>query len=104
MYTYYSKGMADYVGIWDYDEFFQPRGANKDILDVITAMEAPTGPVRNTYSQESSALNVHKLGWEPRRGMADNDGHPFCYLILDSEVTFLDKTCMRPDMVRVTID
>ena len=92
--------MADYVGIWDYDEFFQPRGANKNILDVIRAMEAPTGPVRNTYSSNLKALDVHKLGWKPQRGMADNDGHPFCYLILDSEVTYVDKAAHRPYMVR----
>ena len=95
--------MADYVGIWDYDEFFQPRGANKDIVDVIRAMEAPTGPVRNSYSPNLKALDVHKLGWEPRRGMADNDGHPFCYLILDSEVTYVDKASDRPYMVRTCV-
>ena len=92
--------MADYVGIWDYDEFFQPRGANKNILDVINAMEASTGPVRNTYPPNSNALDVHKAGWKPSRGMADDDGHPFCYLVLDSEVTLIDKTCERPDLVR----
>ena len=23
--SYYAKGSADYVGIWDFDEFFLPR-------------------------------------------------------------------------------
>ena len=38
MCMYYSKGVADYVGVWDFDEFFQPRGANKNLLDVVAAM------------------------------------------------------------------
>lgn len=95
MYTYYAKGMADYVGIWDYDEFFQPRGENKNILDVIRAMESPLGPIRNTAPSEL------KSGQRARRGMADSDGHPYCYLILESEVTKVDEECKRPDAVRM---
>ena len=100
MYTYYSKGMADYVGVWDFDEFFQPRGENKNILDVINAMESPLGPVRKTVPSELNAVDVFKSGQRARRGMADSDGHPFCYLILESEVTMVDKACIRPDVVR----
>jgi hypothetical protein len=103
MYTYYSKGMADYVGIWDYDEFFQPRGENKNILDVINAMESPLGPVRKTVPSKLSAVDVSKSGQRARRGMADSDGHPFCYLILESEVTKVDKVCKSPDVVRTRL-
>ena len=103
MYSYYSKGMADYVGIWDYDEFFQPRGRNKNILDVLGVMEASSGPIRNSYPPKLNAVDVYQSGWKPKRGMADNDGHPFCYLVLDSEVTLVDKLCPRPDLVRTFI-
>lgn len=92
--------MADYVGIWDYDEFFQPRGQNKNVLDVIKAMESPLGPIRNTVPSALNAVDAFKSGQRARRGMADSDGHPFCYLILESEVTMVDKECMRPDVVR----
>jgi hypothetical protein len=103
MYTYYSKGMADYVGIWDYDEFFQPRGENKNILDVINAMESPLGPVRKTVPSKLNAVDMFKSGQRARRGMADSNGHPFCYLILESEVTMVDKECVRPDVVRACL-
>lgn len=104
MYTYYSKGMADYVGVWDYDEFFQPRGENKNILDVINAMESPLGPVRKTVPSEFNAVDVFKSSKKrARRGMADSDGHPFCYLILESEVTKVDEMCAVPDVVRTRL-
>ena len=91
MCTYYSKGAADYVGVWDFDEFFQPRGANKNLLDVIAAMEPEDGPVRYTYPPDADPIQYFQRPFIPRRGMADRDGHPFCYLILQSEVTYIAK-------------
>ena len=46
--TYYSKGVADYVGIWDFDEFFIPKGENKNLLDVIKNVYRP--PIIPTIS------------------------------------------------------
>ena len=89
--TYYSKGVADYVGVWDFDEFFQPRGTNRDLLDVINAMEPEDGPVKYFYPPDAIAATLTAKDYVPRRGMADKDGHPFCYLILKSEVTLFER-------------
>ena len=91
MCTYYSKGTADYVGVWDFDEFFQPRGANKNLLDVIAAMEPEDGPVRSHYPPDANLALYSIEAFKPRRGMADKDHHPFCYLIIQSEITYLAK-------------
>ena len=91
MCTYYSKGTADYVGVWDFDEFFQPRGTNKNLLDVIDAMEPEDGPIKYFYPPDAVAATVLPAEFVPRRGMADNDGHPFCYLALKSEVTLFER-------------
>ena len=91
MCTYYSKGTADYVGVWDFDEFFQPMGTNKNILDVLDAMEPEDGPIKYFYSPDAVAATILPKEFIPRRGMADKDGHPFCYLILKSEVTLFER-------------
>ena len=91
MCLYYSKGAADYVGVWDYDEFFQPRGSNKNLIDVVKAMESPTGPIAYFHPNNTDAIALHHAGWKPQRGMADGDAHPFCYLILHSVVTYIGK-------------
>lgn len=41
MCTYYSKGVADYVAVWDFDEHFWPLGNNTNIMDVIRQIEDP---------------------------------------------------------------
>jgi hypothetical protein len=92
MCLYYSKGTADYVGVWDYDEFFQPRGTNKNLIDVVKAMESPFGPIPYFHPTDADPLAMYRAGWKPQRGMADGEAHPFCYIMLKSEVTF-----MRPD-------
>ena len=101
MCSYYSKGAADYVGVWDFDEFFQPRGKYKNILNILDDMEDPTGLVRNTYPEDADPVKVYKSGYKSRRGMADEDGHHFCYLLLDSEVTLIDNIIPFADMVCV---
>jgi len=63
--TYFSKGTADYVGVWDLEEFFIPKGENKDLLDVIRKATVPD------YKDV---------------GLPDGHKHPFCFLGLDSEV------------------
>jgi hypothetical protein len=41
------------LGIWDFDEYFIPRGKNKNILDVLKKME---------YSPQGNLPNMHQLG------------------------------------------
>ena len=101
MCTYFSKGVADYVSVWDFDEFFQPRGTNRNLLDVITAMEPLDGPVQYTYPPDVDPVVYFQRPLVPRRGMADKDGHPFCYLTLKSEVTYLAKA-VNPYVYKVT--
>ena len=92
MCTYFSKGMADYVGVWDFDEFFQPRGTNRNLLDVIAAMEPVHGPINSSFFSPNASLASYTMEpFKPSRGLADGDHHPFCYLILKSEITYLAK-------------
>jgi hypothetical protein len=92
MCSYYAKGTADYVGVWDFDEFFQPRGQNKDLLDVINSVEPAKDALPFAHEPRKTSLDVYRAGWKPARGMADKDGHPFCYLVLNSEVTMVPKS------------
>jgi hypothetical protein len=92
MCSYYAKGSADYVGVWDFDEFFQPRGLNKNLLDVIDSVEPAKDAVPFAHDPRKTSLDVYRTGWKPARGMADKDGHPFCYLVLNSEVTMVPKS------------
>ena len=110
MCSYYAKGCADYVGVWDFDEFFQPRGQNKNILDVLKAMGDPTGVIsrpyvapisidgrivadagsslstdRNSTDSKGPEVNTYKGG----RGMADGHPHPLCYMLMSSEVSLV---------------
>ena len=86
MCMYYSKGVADYVGVWDFDEFFQPMGKNKNLLDVLRAMGDPKGIIQNFHPKDADPDQI-QLTWKGGRGVADGDGHPFCYLLLDTAVT-----------------
>ena len=100
MCLYYSKGAADYVGVWDYDEFFQPRGSNTNIIDVVKAMESPSGPIAYFHPNDADPVAMYEAGWKPQRGMADSQPHPFCYLQLHSEVTYArDKVMGDPKKV-----
>jgi len=89
MCTYFSKGMADYVGIWDFDEHFIPVGNNSNILDLIDSIESPVpipyfhGSKLNTDVYPHWGVGGAKMG----RGLADRDGHPLCYIILNAVVT-----------------
>ena len=79
MCSYYSKGTADYVGVWDFDDFFIPRGPNQNVLDLLKNIE---------YSSTDVSLSS-------QQGLADysssdNQSHPFCYLLLASEDTYID--------------
>ena len=80
MCSYYSKGTADYVGVWDFEDFFIPRGSNQNILDVLKAAEHPNADVSLT------SLDVVK-----DKSISNNQSHPFCYLLLASEETYIDS-------------
>ena len=86
MYTYLSKGVADYVAVWDFKDFFIPKGKHKNLREVLTAVESPSGP-----APKFSDVSANSLIGAGTRGMADNDPHPFCYLLLRSEKTQIDK-------------
>ena len=83
---YYSKGAADYVGMWNFNEFFLPRGRNRNLPDVLQKLEFrdPNGLSRNHSisfkGPHDEEINLH-------RGMADNGLHPFCSLTLHTETT-----------------
>ena len=79
MCSYYSKGTADYVGVWDFDHFFIPRGPNENVLDLLKNIE---------YS--STDVSLSSQGGLADNSSSDNQSHPFCYLLLASEDTYTD--------------
>jgi hypothetical protein len=79
MCSYYSKGTADYVGVWDFDDFFIPRGPNQNVLDLLKNFE---------YS--STAVSLSSQGGLADSSSSDNQSRPFCYLLLASEDTYID--------------
>lgn len=80
---YYAKGMADYVAIWDIDEFFIPLGENRDLLSLIDKMD-PVEEIDYPYDVNTDLTTLQK-SWNPdQKGMASNQGHPFCYMQLYS--------------------
>jgi len=58
----------------------------KNIPDVIAAMEDPSGRIPDYFHGQRDSVKVYEGGWKGGRGLADRDGHPFCYLLLNSEV------------------
>ena len=101
MCTYYAKGSAHYVGIWDFDEFFLPRGNNKNLPDVLQAMGDPKGITENFHPKNMSILDIQSF-WKKGRGLADGRGHPYCYLLLSSEVTNMNSDGKNTDPTRVS--
>ena len=80
MCSYYSKGTADYVGVWDFEDFFIPRGSNQNILDVLKAAEHPIADVSLTSLDAVNDTSISKY-----------KSHPFCYLLLATEDTYIDS-------------
>lgn len=70
--------MTDYLGIWDTDEFFIPKGKNKSLLDVVNSASFPPNETVDRVIRKG----LDKMEWNGGRGWADKDGHPFCYLKL----------------------
>ena len=79
--TYYSKGVADYVGIWDLDEFFIPKGTNKNLLNVISNAY-PEKTLDHDIPRRFNENTSLDKKWPGGRGWADGSGHPFCFLQL----------------------
>ena len=101
MCTYYAKGTSDYVGVWDFDEFFIPRGGYRTIPEVLNAMESPRHPLPYMYQKNTDSVKIYESGWKGGLGLADGDGHPFCYLLLNSEVTLVaQKALLQPGDIK----
>ena len=99
MCLYYSRGVADYVGIWDVDEFFIPKLPYNSITDVLRAMESPRPIPPPPKDADISQIYV---GWKGGRGLADGDGHPYCYLSLSSRVVLNEYTTSESQSMFVT--
>ena len=83
--TYFSKGVADNVGIWDFDEFFIPKGENKNLLDVIEKAASPNKLDifdRKNVTNSGSSSGSGSADWTGGRGWADGSAHPYCFLKL----------------------
>lgn len=89
MCLYLTKGVVDYLAIWDIDEYFIPKPPYNTILDVINAAEN-VGRINKPPPSDMSNNAIIELH-QKQRGMADEDPHPFCYLMLHSEVLFQDQ-------------
>lgn len=91
MCTYFSKGVADYAGVWDFDEFLLPRGDNKNIQDIIRGVVAPS-PINPNYVYNfgNTTVDVEKV-WTGGPGLADGEGHPFCGIVFNSVMNVSPK-------------
>ena len=79
MCTYYSKGVADHVAIWGFDDFFIPKGPNKNMLDVINNVYSSPSPVVDPKNGLRKAPRESvKMAGSP--GWADKHNHPLCYI------------------------
>lgn len=86
MCLYLTKGMVDYLAIWDVDEYFIPMLPHHTIMDVIRAQQ-PTKPMVPLVEADLDPWQLTKT-WRGGPGWADGDGHAFCYLQMHSEVLF----------------
>ena len=77
--AYFAKGVADNVAVWDFDEFFIPKGDNKNMLDVIDRANS-NGPLDPEISNGFAELKASNSDWRGGPGWADRNAHPFCYL------------------------
>lgn len=66
MCLYYSKGMSDYVGVWDFDEFLIPKGRYKTLPQVLGAMEHPGGAMGYFHPEGTDHVKLFESGWKVR--------------------------------------
>jgi hypothetical protein len=88
MCLFYTKGLAEYIAIWDIDEYFIPKLPHSTISDVIHTMDI--GPRESLQPIVSSTQDIIKLSknWTGGRGWADQEAHPLCYFMMSSEVLY----------------
>ena len=106
MCSYFSKGVADNVGVWDFDEFFLPRGQFNNIPDMLNSVGFKKG-IQENFHADPRTKNFSEIqkNWKKGRGLADGNGHPYCYLLLDSEVTLVDVIMMdAPETVSTDLN
>jgi len=88
MCLYLAKGMSDYIGVWDLDEFFIPKLPYTNIREVLKAVET------KSWSGEYEGKNASVSSGD---GYADGEDHPFCYLSLSSQVVLKSSNYLDPD-------
>ena len=76
--TYYAKGVADHVALWGFDDFFIPKGTNKNMLDVID--NAYANPILNPMINLGEDKTERRVSSARGLGWADKHNHPLCYL------------------------
>ena len=77
--AYFAKGVSDHVAVWDFDEFFIPKGGNENMLDAIDKAHSK-GPLDSRISSRFTELEVPNSEWRGGPGWADGNAHPFCFL------------------------
>jgi hypothetical protein len=87
--NYLSKGTARYVGVWDYDEHFYPLGNYTSMKEVIYDVDT-IAPIPYFHPDDIVLEEVLQT-WTGGKGLADGDGHPLCYMVLNSAVTLNDE-------------
>lgn len=104
---YYAKGLADYLAVWDVDEFFVPHGSNQNLIDLldhadnISTIHDPLSippataviPPSQSFISQPAAINWTVWNDEYRNhphphGWADGHAHPLCYLQLYSTALY----------------
>ena len=96
MCLYLVKGVVDYMAIWDIDEYFIPRYPHQSIMDVVRAVESPV-PLK-PLPDTTEPFDMHG-NWSGGRGWADGEAHPFCFIMLFSEVIYSAVSSdEKPDM------
>jgi hypothetical protein len=87
MCLYFTKGLAEYLAIWDIDEYFIPKPPHSTISQVISSMDISP---RESLTPIPPSANIFELAknWSGGRGWADAEGHPLCYFMMSSEVLY----------------
>lgn len=88
---YLAKGMAEYLGVWDVNEYFLPQLPHHTIQDVINSVVFPF----NFSLDPNNILPSNVNNWKGGVGLADGDGHPLCYLKLSGYTTLLNAVPQR---------
>ena len=80
MCLYLTKGMVDYLAVWDVNKYFIPQLPHHTIVDIIEATKYPASSTVALHDLENGDSKSSS-----GRGWADGHNHPFCYLDLEIE-------------------